>query len=321
LLQEWNFEDLLNETANHKKGKRSVKDVLSLTDEKDKFSRTRFNTINGATGTVQLIEKRMEGYLKSRHKYWFVLYDSIPLMCYYNKQDDAMKGKKPKGQIFLGGSEVLTTMLIKTEPYSFIVIQPDGQKFVLCAKTQEELNGWLKAIEKGYPNYAESSQQYMEVIKKQQTMIKNLQKGLKNVLQEKENASISEASRLKRPNDKFYKEFFFFLVLSVNRSEGLRGASSLNHHELYKRAQREKIPFHEWHKWIPQQIKKSMLVDSSEKSQYNSDASNHDGKEGKEKETKEGKLAPLSHAAKAVNDFFQTLPDTQHQTSPPRNFS
>lgn len=53
-----------------------------------------------------------------------------------------MKGKKPKGQIFLGGSEVLTTTLIKTEPFSFIVIQPDGQKFVLCAKTQEDLNDW-----------------------------------------------------------------------------------------------------------------------------------------------------------------------------------
>lgn len=45
LLKEINFEDLLNEASRQKKGKRSAKDILSMGEDKDKFSRTRFNTM------------------------------------------------------------------------------------------------------------------------------------------------------------------------------------------------------------------------------------------------------------------------------------
>lgn len=35
--------------------------------------------------------------------------------------------------------------LIKGEPYTFTIVQMDGKKFVLCAKSEEEMNEWYVA--------------------------------------------------------------------------------------------------------------------------------------------------------------------------------
>ncbi len=89
---------------------------------------------------------------------------------------------------------------------------------------------------------------YKELARQQEEMIKKLQKGMETLLDQKEQKS------LKRPNERFYKEYFFFLTLSAKRNEALL-SDTINVHELYDKAQREHVPFHIWYQWIPQQIR------------------------------------------------------------------
>jgi hypothetical protein len=83
-----------------------------------------------------------EGYLKSQHRYYFTYHDSPPLLSYYAKQEDYARGRSPRGQILLIGCEIEKTVLIKDEPFSLVIYQQNGQKFVLCAASEEEMMSW-----------------------------------------------------------------------------------------------------------------------------------------------------------------------------------
>jgi len=210
----------------------------------------KFNTLT--SHTASLLRSKKEGYLKSKHKYWFVLLESIPLLYYYSKKEDYIKGKSPKGQILLLGCEIEKTNFIKDEPFSFIIFQADGQKFVLCSKTEEELDQWIISVKESRqlsPMFGSgSAPTHEDTIAKLTEKIKKLQRAIRVLLKEKD-----EKSKLKRPNEGFYKEYFFFLGLSVKRDVGII-SESINVHSLYEKAEGDNIPFHEWYKWIPQQM-------------------------------------------------------------------
>jgi len=170
-------------------------------------------------------------------------------LSYYAKKDDFLKGKPAKGQILILGSEMEKTNLIKKEPFSFIVYQPDGRRFALSANTAEEMESWMNDIKKSAAtNRGGDVARFDMVIKQQDELIRKLQKALRELMGDKDTNR-----KLKRPNEAFYKEFFFFLALSVKKNMETE-SEEINIQALYDKASKENIPFYKWYQWLPEQI-------------------------------------------------------------------
>jgi len=126
------------------------------------------------------------------------------------------------------------------------------KKLYFCADSEEEQIAWMKNMLLADTSRKNSSELdcYKELVRHQEEMIKKLQKGMSVLLDQKE-----QKFNLKRPNERFYKEYFFFLALSVKRNQSFMRRDTIDVQDLYDKAQKEHVPFHKWYVWIPQQIK------------------------------------------------------------------
>jgi hypothetical protein len=114
-----------------------------------------------------------------------------------------LAGKSAKGQILLIGAEVQRSNAMKREPYGFVIIQRNGKRFEMCAESEEEQLSWMQAITSADTTRGSSTEvgALKDLIKQQEELLKKLQKGMQTLLEQKEQKA------LKRPNERFYKEY------------------------------------------------------------------------------------------------------------------
>lgn len=252
LLRKSSLDDLMTKTSINLRSSLDKKEIQDMTLGRVKeapMTRKRFNTITKKNLGPE-VEK--EGYLKSKSNYWFVLDKSRYTLSYYPKREDYIKGKTCKSQILLLGCEIEETNLIKNEPFSFVIYQPNGKKKVLSCNSKEELEEWTSVLSSRCQasGGSEDTTELKEIVEKQKQLIESLQRGATILLNEK------DSKKLTRPNQAFYKEFFFFLAWSVRKNEETKHVDTAHIRTLYEQSQKEAIPFHKWYFWIPQQIKR-----------------------------------------------------------------
>eukprot|EP00027_Filamoeba_sp_ATCC50430_P004707 CAMPEP_0168563694 /NCGR_PEP_ID=MMETSP0413-20121227/12816_1 /TAXON_ID=136452 /ORGANISM="Filamoeba nolandi, Strain NC-AS-23-1" /LENGTH=714 /DNA_ID=CAMNT_0008595251 /DNA_START=275 /DNA_END=2416 /DNA_ORIENTATION=- len=239
-------------------------EMISKTKLEKPVTRKRFNSLNSKHTPDAL--PRKEGYLKSDQKYWFVLHKTPPVLSYYSKSEDYIRGKPPKGQLLLISCDIQTTHMIKDEPYSILILTPFGTQFCMSAESEVELEAWIDALYECQAqhlsgNYFSSPSRTnsqtdltvnhaADIIKQQQEKIKQLQRALTLVLEEQDHEN---RSRLRKPTEDFYKEFFFFLTMSVKRNESVV-VDFPKMHQLYDEAKRQNVPYYKWYQWIPAKL-------------------------------------------------------------------
>jgi hypothetical protein len=83
---------------------------------------------------------KKEGYLRSRTKYWFVLQRRF--LIYYEKQEDAMYDRVPKGTIDLYYCSIQIDEGSTKKKLGFAIQSSKGKKYTLFTESLHEYNEW-----------------------------------------------------------------------------------------------------------------------------------------------------------------------------------